>query len=114
MKDSWENGRFRVQPLSKWVERDGVIVLECPKPRNRGLKDIGAWFSWWTGPQRIRLDAIGSAMWRRFDGRSSLMEIAASLREELGDDAENIEGRIDLFVSTLYRRGMIQILVDDA
>ncbi len=102
-----------MQRLAEWSDRDGFVVLECPKPAYRRLKDIGAWFSWWTGPQRIRLDETGSSMWRLFDGESSLREVAATLRDELGDDVENLEGRIDLFVSTLYRRRMIQIIGDD-
>jgi hypothetical protein len=110
MNDAWGNSRFRVQRLAEWVDRDGVVVLECPKPPNRHLKSIGAWFSWWTGSQRIRLDEIGSSMWRLFDGSTTLEDIAVSLREELGDDAENIEGRIDLFVSALYRRDMVKFL----
>jgi len=110
MGQTWRNGRFRVRRLAEWVDREGVIVVECPKPSDRNLKSIGAWFSWWTGPHRIRLDTIGSSMWRRFDGECSLQDIAVSLRKELGGEAENIEDRIDLFVSTLYRRGMVELI----
>ena len=99
--------------VAQWTERDGTLVLECPRPQGWGLGAIRAWLSWWTGPQRIRLDEVGSGVWRLFDGCSTLAEIADRVRGELGDEAENLEGRIDIFVTTLMRRGMVEVVDEE-
>ncbi len=103
----WPLAEVCPQRLAQWVDDDGAVVVECLRPTVRGLKSLGAWFQWWIGPQRIRLDPVGSAVWLRLDGRVSLGEVAEILSEEMPDDREHLVGRIDLFVRTLASQGVL-------
>jgi len=106
---AWPLAEVCPQRLAQWVEADGAVVVECLRPTVRGLKGIGAWLSWWTGPQRIRLDQVGSAVWLRLDGQVSLGQVAELLSEEMPDDREHMVGRIDLFVRTLASQGVLRL-----
>ncbi len=106
---SWTLAGVCPERLAQWVEVDGAVVVECLRPTVRGLKSLGVWFQWWTGPQRIRLDEIGSAVWLRLDGRVSLGQVAEALSEEMPDDREHLVGRIDLFVRTLASQGVLRL-----
>ena len=106
---AWPLAEVCPQRLAKWVEDDGTVVVECLRPTVRGLKGLGAWFQWWTGPQRIRLDSVGSAVWLRLDGQESLGQVAEALSEERPDDREHLVTRIDLFVRTLASQGVLRL-----
>jgi PTH1 family peptidyl-tRNA hydrolase len=104
---TWADARPR--RLAEWVEVDGNVVIECLRPSGRGLRNVPEWFRWWMGPQRIRLDAIGSAIWRHLDGRTTLGMIVEELAETMEDDGEHLANRIDLFVRTLVGQGLLRI-----
>jgi len=95
--------------LADWNERDGIVVVECPKPGEPWYREPAAWFSWWTGPQRIKLDEIGSQCWRRFDGRTSLTEIGEAVAADHPDDVDKLETRIGLFLRVLIDRRMVRL-----
>ena len=105
----WPLAEVCPQRVTQWVEIDGVIVVECLRPTVRGLKGMGAWLRWWMGPQRIRLDPIGSAVWRRLDGQMSLGRIVEVLSEEMPGDCEHLVTRVDLFVRTLASQGVLHL-----
>jgi len=99
----------RPSRLAEWVEVDGNVVIECLRPSGWGLKKLTEWFRWWMGPQRIRLDAIGSAIWRRLDGSMTLGQVVEELAETMGDNGEHLANRVDLFVRTLVGQGLLRI-----
>ncbi|MCD4748817.1 MAG: PqqD family protein [Thermoanaerobaculales bacterium] len=110
MVAQWELGELLPIRLAEWVEKDGVVVVRCPRPTGRGFRDLQAWFSWWTGPQRIRLDEIGSAAWRLFDGETTLGRVTEVLENEMNAcDGEAMEDRVDLFVRVLLRERMLEL-----
>ncbi len=101
------------RPLASWTEDEqGRVVLERPKPTTAGLKGIGDLVSWWLSPRKVRLDALGTSVWRLIDGRTSVAELAAAIESE--HEAENAADRAALFVRLLRREGYIQLLVRDA
>jgi hypothetical protein len=58
-------------------------------------------------PPRIRLDEVGSFAWTRLDGRTTVGEIAAELRQRFGDQAEPVEQRLGQFVRVLRRERLV-------
>ena len=102
-------GSLRPVRLAEWNERDGVIVVECPKPQGPWYREIAAWLAWLTGPQRIRLDDLGSDCWRRFDGVATLEQITAEVTATLPDDQKGFEHRISLFLRVLIDRRMVRL-----
>lgn len=70
-----------------WSEHDGRVVVERPLPPVRGLRSLLQRISALTGVRRLRLDERGSFAWRRFDGATSVGEVAHALHAELDDPA---------------------------
>ena len=56
---------------------------------------------------RIRLDTIGSFVWRACDGETSLSVIAERMRRHFGDSIEPVEERLGRFVQTMQRGRLI-------
>lgn len=104
-----QTGCLRPVRLAQWTERDGVIVVECPKPQGPWYRELAAWLAWLTGPQRIRLDDIGSDCWRRFDGAATLEDITSAVSEARPDDQESLDLRISLFLRVLVDRRMVRL-----
>jgi Coenzyme PQQ synthesis protein D (PqqD) len=93
--------------LAAWQERDGRAVLERPRPRSRGLKSLLDRLAFLMATRSVRLDAIGSSAWKRFDGAATVAEVAGAIREEFGEAAEPAEERLGYLVRLLRREGMV-------
>ncbi len=106
---AWDLASVTPLRVAEWTSVDDDVVVECPRPIGRGLKNLGAWIRWWTGPQRIRLDGVGCRAWLRMDGQTTLGEIAEGLAEEMPEDCEMLVARIDLFVRTLASQGLLRL-----
>ncbi len=59
---------------------------------------------------RANLDEIGSKVWCLIDGKTKVFEIAESLKNDLGEKAEPIYPRLNLFLTQLYHNGFIYFL----
>lgn len=93
--------------LAGWNEVEGRVVVERPRPLERGLRGLAARLSHWTGVPRLRLDALGGAAWRRFDGAATVGVVCAALRAEFGEGCEPAEERLRLFLAMLRRENLI-------
>ncbi len=56
---------------------------------------------------KIRLDEIGSAFWRRCDGRQSIQTIAEQQKREFGSAVEPLYERISRFLQTLEKNRFV-------
>ena len=105
----WDIGPLTPKRTAEWCVVEDVVIVECPRPGGRGPKHWGAWCRWWTGPQRIRLDPVGSTAWHRMDGESTLGAIVDAMAVEMPDDREQLVARLDLFVRTLASQGLLRL-----
>jgi len=89
---------------------DGRVVVRIPKFRGR----LGRWLV----PRlrrpyfNIRLDALGSVVWRLCDGRTPVSVMAAELTRELGAEAgepDALLARIAAFLRQLERGDLVTI-----
>jgi hypothetical protein len=89
------------------AEGDSVVLLI---PRFRGPV-LGKWLlPLLSRPEmRIRLDEIGSFVWRRCDGATPVSTIAEQMKERFGPRAEPLYERIEAFVRKLQRDDFITI-----
>jgi hypothetical protein len=55
----------------------------------------------------LNLDAYGSTVWLLIDGRTTVRDLGAILREEFGGKVEPLYGRLALFLSLLERNRLI-------
>lgn len=56
---------------------------------------------------RIRLDEIGTFVWKACDGETSLADIAERMRRRFGPDVEPAEARLGRFVQTMLRSRLL-------
>ena len=89
-----------------WREDAGRVVVEIPTP-SRPWRTPLAWLSSKLSTKRVRLDEVGSLAWSLFDGRRTVGEVAAALRERFGDRVEPVEERLGTLVRQLHHGGMI-------
>ena len=100
--------RYRFRRCLEWKETDdGKTVVFRPR---FGQGKVGRWLETTLGlsPYRIRLDEIGTLVWKNCDGKIAAQEIANQLREQFGDKVEPAEDRLQQFITQMIRARMIQ------
>jgi hypothetical protein len=101
--------QYRFHRRLEWKEaEDGRVVVFRPR---FGEGKVGRWLESLLGlsPYRIRLDEIGTLVWKNCDGQLSAQEIAEKLRERFGDKVEPAEDRLQQFITQLIHARMIQV-----
>lgn len=91
-----------------WREQDGRGVVLRPK---FGEGRFGRWLAAKLGDPcyRIRLDEVGTFVWKTCDGETPLAEMARRLRAEFGERVEPAEERLARFVQSMLRSRMIEV-----
>ncbi|RME01591.1 MAG: PqqD family protein [Calditrichaeota bacterium] len=92
----------------EWItSEEGHVKLLVPK---YGKSSFGVWLAKQLQKpyMYIKLDAIGSAVWKACDGHSTVYEIAQKLKAEFGDDIEPIYDRLGQFFRELERSKFIK------
>lgn len=90
--------------------QDGLVVLLRPR-------FIAGPLARWLQPRlrrphlRVKLDELGSFVWKRCDGRTTVGQIALALEEAFtaSHQADKAMERIALFLRELERGGMIRL-----
>lgn len=87
---------------------DGRCVVLRP---GLGEGRVGRWLAARLGNPcyRIRLDDVGTFIWKACDGETPLVAIAVRLRDAFGDRVEPAEERLARFVQTMVRSRMIEV-----
>jgi hypothetical protein len=57
--------------------------------------------------RKIRLDQVGSFAWRHLDGKRTVEEVAALLREEFGEGVAPAEQRLGHLIWIMRREGLL-------
>jgi hypothetical protein len=60
-------------------------------------------------PLKLRLDGVGTSIWRRCDGSTTVAEIAKAMREEFGEKIEPVEERLVTFLTRLTRERYVSL-----
>ena len=99
----------RPRRLLDWRELDdGRCVVLRPQ---LGAGRIGRWLASRLGNPcyRIRLDDVGSFIWKACDGETPLTVVAGRLRDEFGERVEPAEERLARFVQSMLRSRMVSM-----
>jgi len=91
-----------------WREgTDGRAVLLKPR---RGRAEWGRKVASWLGPKhyRIRLDDVGTLVWKSLDGETPMSEVVERLRVEFGERVEPAETRLEQFLIQMVRARLIE------
>ena len=101
-------GTVRPRRLLEWQEDDGRCVLLRPR---LGPSRFGRWAARQFGEPhyRIRLDDVGSLIWKACDGHTSLADIVGRMRERFGARVEPADQRLAAFVRKMLKARMAAI-----
>jgi hypothetical protein len=86
----------------------GTVVVLVPKFRNEILVR-------WLVPHlkypvvRVKLDALGSFVWKLCDGKTTVGEMADRMTVEFGDTAASAQERIRKFLLTLEKSDLVNL-----
>lgn len=90
-----------------WKEDCGRVVLLRPKLGEGRLgRRIASYFK--NPYYRIRLDDIGTLVWKLCDGQTRLSHIAKRMRCDFGNQAEPVEERLHEFIQRMYKARVIK------
>lgn len=59
-------------------------------------------------PVRVRLDDVGARVWRLCDGRRSVLDIGAAVRDAFGERVEPVNDRVAAFLDQMHKTGLIE------
>ena len=102
---------WELTPLrnAKWeTTEEGKVVVLVPKFKNSFLVK-------WILPHlakpffRIKLDDIGSMIWKQCDGATTISIIAESLKNTFGKTVEPVDERINKFLNHLERGDLLLV-----
>jgi hypothetical protein len=91
---------------------NGTVVVLVPKFHHELLVK-------WLVPRlkypnvRVKLDKLGSFVWKQCDGRTTVADMAARLRTEFADSAESAEDRIRTFLLMLEKSDLVNLNVHE-
>ena len=101
---------FEARPrrLLDWREEDGRCVLLAPW---LGTSRPGRWLAGLVGVPyyRIRLDEVGTLVWKACNGRTSLADIARSMRSAFGARVEPADERLARLMRRMLKGRMIAV-----
>jgi len=58
---------------------------------------------------RVKLDDVGSFVWRRLDGTTSFRSIVGQMKECFGDRVEPADERLKMFYKILYKDKFVEL-----
>lgn len=90
-----------------WVEKEGRVVIERPKPTRRSPAALFEWLGYYMSMRKVRLDERGSETWRLLDGCRSVAEVAGELRERFGAEVEPAEERTGRLVQLFHQEDFV-------
>lgn len=102
--------RCRFQRKLEWKEVDQKTIIVY-RPRF-GENRFGKWLAstLQVSDYRIRLDAIGSLVWKHCDGDTEAAVIIETMRHRFGEQVEPAEDRLYDFVMQMRKARMIEII----
>ncbi|MFB0566584.1 MAG: PqqD family protein [Candidatus Aminicenantaceae bacterium] len=89
-----------------WKEENGLIILLKPKFKH-------SLFQKYILPKmrnpyfKVKLDSVGSFIWKHCDGNLTVKELAKGLKDEFGDKLEPLYDRLALFLQNLEKNRFI-------
>ncbi|MCP2619715.1 PqqD family protein [Candidatus Aminicenantes bacterium AC-334-K16] len=97
------------QRVAKWEEVDERVIILKPKFTHPwAVKNILPRLR--KPYYRVKLDEIGSAVWRLCDGRRTVKEIGELLTQTFGEQVEPLYERLGYFFQMLERNRFIKLL----
>lgn len=93
--------------LWETAENGNVVVL-VPRFRNEFL--VRWLMPYLRSPHmRVKLDTLGSFVWKQCDGKTTVAAIAESMKAAFGGSTDSVHGRIRTFLLTLEKSDLVNL-----
>lgn len=89
----------------EWVEKQGSVYLIFH--HNHPVQRLANWLVKKSSVSDLKLDSLGSEVWKAIDGKRSIYQIGEVIKQKFGADCEPLYDRLIMFVRYLNRRGWI-------
>jgi hypothetical protein len=111
-RGGWDLARVVPVPRADWREVDGRVVLERPRPSRRGWPGVRERVTFLLSIRRVRLDEVGSFVWRQLDGARTAAQAAAALEAAMGEAVAPAGERVGLFLRRLADLAFVELRVE--
>jgi len=92
----------------EFEDEEGIVTILIPKFRNAFMKSL---IPKHKSPDiRIKLDELGSAVWRVIDGKTKVESIISDLSEKLGGKIAPAEERISKFFTQIHQYKFVKFI----
>jgi hypothetical protein len=94
------------------IDDEGLVTIKLPRFKSEALRVLLV--PRWKRPHvHLRLDRIGSFVWKQCDGGCTVNVIAERMKEQFGEDAEPVHERLRVFLQQLHRSTWITLHTAD-
>lgn len=93
------------QKHAEWIEKKGHVLLIFR--HDHPIQKAANWLVKKPNVSDLKLDELGSTVWKAIDGKRNIYEIGEVVRAKFGDNCEPLYERLIMFVRYLNRRGWI-------
>lgn len=90
-------------------DENGIVYLIKEKTSNRLLKKIIDLFNK-DQSFKIHLDKTGSRVWKKIDGKKSVLAICKELKNEFGEEFFMAEERVSFFISLMKKNRFVDFV----
>lgn len=90
---------------SDWIEEKGNVILIFH--HNHPVQKAANWLVKKSNISDMKLDELGSTVWKAIDGKRNVYEIGQVVKAKFGDKCEPVYERLIMFIRYLNRRGWI-------
>lgn len=89
----------------EWTEKQGSVYLIFH--HNHPIQKLANWLVKKSSVSDLKLDALGTEVWKNIDGKRNIYEIGEVIKRKFGPECEPLYDRLIMFVRYLNRRGWI-------
>ena len=102
-------------PAIEWDQESDAddLVLTVPRRKTRGANSV-AWLLGVPSERRVQLDELGSFVWRRCDGASTVRDLIDALKVEYKLSQREATVSLTTYLQTLGKRNLVAFAVDKA
>lgn len=88
-----------------WIEKKGIVYLVFH--HDHPIQKAANWLVKKSNTSDLKLDELGSTVWKAIDGKRNIYEIGEVVKAKFGASCEPVYERLIMFVRYLNRRGWI-------
>jgi len=91
---------------TEWIEKENKVFLLFHY--NRPIERLAAWLVRKPRTTDMKLDKLGSRVWKLIDGKKTVYDISQCLLNNYGDEYEPVYDRLTMYLRYINKKGWIR------